>query len=184
MYRYIEIMLSKKQMKAFGFLGRSPTLAMMNGGYYLLIYYEPPTVALYPILRTGFSYSVHDTNRKEQLIINGWEVVRDLKIAICPDELLEILKDLDFEEATKYRSGSPIVLQGWMDEVFQQGLYTKRETYIFVRRLFEQGYDIEAITSYFALLARREELTGYFCELVRFLIRKGEAWTKRNINEY
>ena len=182
MYRYIEIMISSKLMKTFGFLKDSPTLSMKSGSFFLLIYYEPPTVALQSVQRKGLSYTVHNDNRTEILKIRGWEVVRNYKIATCPDELLDILRDLEFEELLKYRQGSPVVLNGWFDGIFQSGLYTLRDVYTFVYQLFERGYDIESMSNYFALLTRRKELTSYFYELVTYLFRKGDAWTKRSVN--
>ena len=127
----IELILSADKLALFAFLKSTPTQVWKNGEHYKFTYYEPVDEAL-----TSFQYKgLYVSIKCEKEEVEGWELVRDLDIALSSPDLLIILKDLEVNKLTEQRQGLGVELKGWVFDLICNGIYTRYETSLFVRLL-------------------------------------------------
>ena len=159
--RVIELTVQTDKLPLFGFLKSNPTQVWKNGEHYKFTYYEPIDEAL-----TGFQYKdLYVSIKDEKEEVEGWELVRDLKMALASQELLTILKDLEVNKLTEQRQGLGMELKGWIFDLICNGIYTKNETSLFVRLLFVNGYSFSQLVDLFSAIVKRKELASYFLEV-------------------
>ena len=159
--RVIELTLSSDKLALFGFLKSTPTQVWKNGEYFKFIYFEPIGEALTDFHYKGLYVAVKD--EKEQ--VEGWKLIRDLKIAMASSDLLTILKELEVNKLTEQRQGLGVELKGWVFDLICNGIYTKYETSLFVRLLFVNGYSFSQMVDLFSAIVKRKDLVSYFLEV-------------------
>ena len=159
--RVIELTLSSDKLALFGFLKSTPTQVWKNGEYFKFIYFEPIGEAL-----TNFHYKgLYVTVKEEQEEVEGWRLVRNLKIVLASPDLLTILKDLEVNKLTEQRQGLGVELKGWVFDLICNGIYTRYETSLFVRLLFVNGYSFSQLVDLFSAIVKRKDLASYFLEV-------------------
>ncbi len=166
--RVIELTVQTEKLPLFGFLKSNPTQVWKNGEHYKFTYYEPVDEAL-----TGFHYKGLYVSIKDEIEqIEGWEFVRDLKMALASQELLAILKDLEANKLTEQRQGLGMELKGWIFDLICNGIYTRNETSLFVRLLFVNGYSFSQMVDLFSAIVKRKDLASYFLEVARIFYKE------------
>ena len=166
--RVIELTVQTDKLPLFGFLKSTPTQVWKNGEHYKFTYYEPIDEAL-----TGFQYKdLYVSIKDEKEEVEGWELVRDLKMALASQELLTILKDLEVNKLTEQRQGLGMELKGWIFDLICNGIYTKNETSLFVRLLFVNGYSFSQLVDLFSAIVKRKDLASYFLEVARIFYKE------------
>ena len=166
--RVIELTVQTEKLPLFGFLKSNPTQVWKNGEHYKFTYYEPIDEAL-----TGFQYKdLYVSIKDEKEEVEGWELVRDLKMALASQELLTILKDLEVNKLTEQRQGLGMELKGWIFDLICNGIYTKNETSLFVRLLFVNGYSFSQLVDLFSAIVKRKDLASYFLEVARIFYKE------------
>ena len=159
--RVIELTLSSDKLALFGFLKSTPTQVWKNGEYFKFIYFEPIGEAL-----TNFHYKgLYVTVKEEQEEVEGWRLVRNLKIVLASPDLLTILKELEVNKLTEQRQGLGVELKGWVFDLICNGIYTRYETSLFVRLLFVNGYSFSQLVDLFSAIVKRKDLASYFLEI-------------------
>jgi hypothetical protein len=159
--RVIELTLSSDKLALFGFLKSTPTQVWKNGEYFKFIYFEPIGEAL-----TNFHYKgLYVTVKEEQEEVEGWRLVRNLKIVLASPDLLTILKELEVNKLTEQRQGLEVELKGWVFDLICNGIYTRYETSLFVRLLFVNGYSFSQLVDLFSAIVKRKDLASYFLEV-------------------
>ena len=159
--RVIELTLSSNKLALFGFLKSTPTQVWKNGEHFKFVYFEPIGEAL-----TDFHYKgLYVTVKDEKEEVEGWRLVRDLKIVLASPDLLMILKDLEVNKMTEQRQGLGVELKGWVFDLICNGIYTRYETSLFVRLLFVNGYSFSQLVDLFSAIVRRKDLASYFLEV-------------------
>jgi len=159
--RVIELTLSSDKLALFGFLKSTPTQVWKNGEYFKFIYFEPIGEAL-----TNFHYKgLYVTVKEEQEEVEGWRLVRNLKIVLASPDLLTILKELEVNKLTEQRQGLGVELKGWVFDLICNGIYTRYETSLFVRLLFVNGYSFSQLVDLFSAIVKRKDLASYFLEV-------------------
>lgn len=159
--RVIELTLSSDKLALFGFLKSTPTQVWKNGEYFKFIYFEPIGEAL-----TNFHYKgLYVTVKEEQEEVEGWRLVRNLKIVLASPDLLTILKELEVNKLTEQRQGGGVELKGWVFDLICNGIYTRYETSLFVRLLFVNGYSFSQLVDLFSAIVKRKDLASYFLEV-------------------
>ena len=159
--RVIELTLSSDKLALFGFLNSTPTQVWKNGEYFKFIYFEPIGEAL-----TNFHYKgLYVTVKEEQEEVEGWRLVRNLKIVLASPDLLTILKELEVNKLTEQRQGLGVELKGWVFDLICNGIYTRYETSLFVRLLFVNGYSFSQLVDLFSAIVKRKDLASYFLEV-------------------
>ena len=159
--RGIELTLSSDKLSLFGFLKSTPTQVWKNGEYFKFIYFEPIGEAL-----TNFHYKgLYVTVKEEQEEVEGWRLVRNLKIVLASPDLLTILKELEVNKLTEQRQGLGVELKGWVFDLICDGIYTRYETSLFVRLLFVNGYSFSQLVDLFSAIVKRKDLASYFLEV-------------------
>lgn len=166
--RVIELILSADKLPLFGFLKSTPTQVWKNGNYYKFIYFEPIGEALTAFHYKGLYVAVKD----EKEAVDGWELVRDLKMALTSPDLLMILKDLEANKLTEKRQGLGVELKGWIFDLICNGIYTRYETSLFVRLLFVNGYSFSQMVDLFSAIVKRKDLASYFLEVARIFYKE------------
>ena len=157
----IELTLSSDKLALFGFLKSTPTQVWKNGEYFKFIYFEPIGEAL-----TNFHYKgLYVTVKEEQEEVEGWRLVRNLKIVLASPDLLTILKELEVNKLTEQRQGLGVELKGWVFDLICNGIYTRYETSLFVRLLFVNGYSFGQLVDLFSAIVKRKDLASYFLEV-------------------
>ena len=157
----IELTLSSDKLALFGFLKSTPTQVWKNGEYFKFIYFEPIGEAL-----TNFHYKgLYVTVKEEQEEVEGWRLVRNLKIVLASPDLLTILKELEVNKLTEQRQGLGVELKGWVFDLICNGIYTRYETSLFVRLLFVNGYSFSQLVDLFSAIVKRKDLASYFLEV-------------------
>lgn len=159
--RVIELTLSNDKLALFGFLKSTPTQAWKNGEHFKSIYFEPIGEALTDFRYKGLYVAVKD--KKEE--VEGWKLIRDLKIAMASSDLLTILKELEVNKLTEQRQGLGVELKGWVFDLICNGIYTRYETSLFVRLLFVNGYSFSQLVDLFSAIVKRKDLASYFLEV-------------------
>lgn len=159
--RVIELTLSNDKLALFGFLKSTPTQAWKNGEHFKFIYFEPIGEALTDFHYKGLYVAVKD--KKEE--VEGWKLIRDLKIAMASSDLLTILKELEVNKLTEQRQGLGVELKGWVFDLICNGIYTRYETSLFVRLLFVNGYSFSQLVDLFSAIVKRKDLASYFLEV-------------------
>ena len=124
-------------------------------------YYEPVDEALTSFQYKGLYVSIKD----EKEAVEGWELVRDLDIALASPDLLTILKELEVNKLTEQRQGLGVELKGWIFDLICNGIYTRYETSLFVRLLFVNGYSFGQLVDLFSAIVKRKDLASYFLEV-------------------
>ena len=166
--RVIELTVQTEKLPLFGFLKSNPTQVWKNGEHYKFTYYEPIDEAL-----TGFQYKdLYVSIKDEKEEVEGWELVRDLKMALASQELLTILKDLEVNKLTEQRQGLGMELKGWIFDLICNGIYTKNETSLFVRLLFVNGYSFSQLVDLFSAIVKHKDLASYFLEVARIFYKE------------
>ncbi|RKV65095.1 MAG: hypothetical protein D8H99_69270 [Streptococcus sp.] len=166
--RVIELTVQTEKLPLFGFLKSNPTQVWKNGEHYKFTYYEPIDEAL-----TGFQYKdLYVSIKDEKEEVEGWELVRDLKMALASQELLTILKDLEVNKLTEQRQGLGMELKGWIFDLICNGIYTKNETSLFVRLLFVNGCSFSQLVDLFSAIVKRKDLASYFLEVARIFYKE------------
>ena len=159
--RVIELTLSSNKLALFGFLKSTPTQVWKNGEHFKFVYFEPIGEAL-----TDFHYKgLYVTVKDEKEEVEGWKLVRDLKIVLASPNLLMILKDLEVNKMTEQRQGLGVEIKGWVFDLICNGIYTRYETSLFVRLLFVNGYSFSQLVDLFSAIVRRKDLASYFLEV-------------------
>lgn len=159
--RVIELTLSSEKLALFGFLKSTPTQAWKNGKHFKFVYFEPIGEALTDFHYKGLYVAVKD--EKEQ--VEGWKLIRDLKIVLASSDLLTILKELEVNKLTEQRQGLGVELKGWVFDLICNGIYTRYETSLFVRLLFVNGYSFSQLVDLFSAIVKRKDLASYFLEV-------------------
>lgn len=159
--RVIELTLSSEKLALFGFLKSTPTQAWKNGEHFKFIYFEPIGEGLTDFHYKGLYVAVKD--KKEE--VEGWKLIRDLKIAMASSDLLTILKELEVNKLTEQRQGLGVELKGWVFDLICNGIYTRYETSLFVRLLFVNGYSFSQLVDLFSAIVKRKDLVSYFLEV-------------------
>lgn len=159
--RVIELTLSSDKLALFGFLKSTPTQAWKNGEHFKFIYFEPIGEALTDFHYKGLYVAVKD--KKEE--VEGWKLIRDLKIVLASPDLLTILKELEVNKLTEQRQGLGVELKGWVFDLICNGIYTKYETSLFIRLLFVNGYSFSQLVDLFSAIVKRKDLASYFLEV-------------------
>ena len=159
--RGIEVTLSSEKLALFGFLKSTPTQAWKNGKHFKFVYFEPIGEALTDFHYKGLYVAVKD--EKEQ--VEGWKLIRDLKIVLASSDLLTILKELEVNKLTEQRQGLGVELKGWVFDLICNGIYTRYETSLFVRLLFVNGYSFSQLVDLFSAIVKRKDLASYFLEV-------------------
>lgn len=161
--RIIELTISVDKMPLFGFLKSNPTQVWKNGEHYKFTYYEPVDEAL-----TSFQYKdLYVSIKNEKEVVEGWELVRDLDIALASPDLLIILKDLEVNKLTEQRQGLGVELKGWIFDLICNGIYTRNETSLFVN-----GYSFSQLVDLFSAIVKRKDLASYFLEVARIFYKE------------
>lgn len=159
--RVIELTVQTEKLPLFGFLKSNPTQVWKNGEYYKFTYYEPVDEAL-----TGFQYKgLYVSIKDENEAVEGWELIRDLDIALASSDLLAFLTDLEVNKLTEQRQGLGVELKGWIFDLICNGIYTRNETSLFVRLLFVNGYSFSQLVDLFSAIVKRKDLASYFLEV-------------------
>lgn len=166
--RVIELTVQTEKLPLFGFLKSNPTQVWKNGEHYKFTYYEPVDEALMGFHYKGLYVSIKDEIEQ----IEGWELVRDLKMALASQELLAILKDLEANKLTEQRQGLGMELKGWIFDLICNGIYTRNETSLFVRLLFVNGYSFSQMVDLFSAIVKRKDLASYFLEVARIFYKE------------
>lgn len=166
--RVIELTVQTEKLPLFGFLKSNPTQVWKNGEHYKFTYYEPIDEAL-----TGFQYKdLYVSIKDEKEEVEGWELVRDLKMALASQELLVVLKELEANKLTEQRQGLGVELKGWIFDLICNGIYTRNETSLFVRLLFVNGYSFSQLVDLFSAIVKRKDLASYFLEVARIFYKE------------
>ncbi len=165
----IELTLSNDKLALFGFLKSTPTQAWKNGEHFKFIYFEPIGEALTDFSYKGLYVAVKD--KKEE--VEGWKLIRDLKIAMASSDLLTILKELEVNKLTEQRQGLGVELKGWFFDLICNGIYTRYETSLFVRLLFVNGYSFSQLVDLFSAIVKRKDLASYFLEIATKFYKEG-----------
>ncbi len=166
--RVIELTVQTEKLPLFGFLKSNPTQVWKNGEHYKFIYYEPVDEAL-----TCFQYKdLYVSIKDEKEAVEGWELVRNLDIALASQELLLVLKELEVNKLTEQRQGFGVELKGWIFDLICNGIYTRYETSLFVRLLFVNGYSFSQLVDLFSAIVKRKDLASYFLEVARIFYKE------------
>ena len=110
--------------------------------------------------------------KDENEAVEGWELVRDLDIALASPDLLTILKELEANKLTEQRQGLGVELKGWIFDLICNGIYTRYETSLFVRLLFVNGYSFSQLVDLFSAIVKRKDLASYFLEVARIFYKE------------
>ena len=159
--RVIELTVQTEKLPLFGLLKSNPTQVWKNGEYYKFTYYEPVDGALTSFQYKGLYVSIKDENKT----VEGWEMIRDLDIALASSDLLTFLTDLEVNKLTEQRQGLGVELKGWIFDLICNGIYTRNETSLFVRLLFVNGYSFSQLVDLFSAIVKRKDLASYFLEV-------------------
>ena len=166
--RVIELTVQTEKLPLFGFLKSNPTQVWKNGEHYKFTYYEPVDEAL-----TCFQYKDRYVSIKdEKEAVEGWELVRNLDIALASQELLLVLKELEANKLTEQRQGLGVELKGWIFDLICNGIYTRNETSLFVRLLFVNGYSFSQLVDLFSAIVKRKDLASYFLEVATIFYKE------------
>ena len=167
--RVIELTVQTEKLPLFGFLKSNPTQVWKNGEHYKFTYYEPVDEAL-----TCFQYKedLYVSIKDEKEAVEGWELVRNLDIALASQELLLVLKELEVNKLTEQRQGFGVELKGWIFDLICNGIYTRYETSLFVRLLFVNGYSFSQLMDLFSAIVKRKDLASYFLEVARIFYKE------------
>ena len=103
--------------------------------------------------------------KDENEAVEGWELIRDLDIALASSDLLAFLTDLEVNKLTEQRQGLGVELKGWIFDLICNGIYTRNETSLFVRLLFVNGYSFSQLVDLFSAIVKRKDLASYFLEV-------------------
>ena len=168
--RLIDLTLPTQKLPSFSFLKTKPTRVFKNGDFYKFIYYEPVGEALSTFSHEGIYLSL----RNEKMDLEGWELVRDIQIALASPELLKVLENMEANTLSKNRQGFGLELKDWIFNLICNGIYTKNETATLVRLLFVNGYSFEQVVDLFTAITKRKELASYFIEVANRLYKEVE----------
>jgi len=123
-----------------------------------------------PAISTGDIFRKNIKEETEQ--VEGWELVRDLDIALASPDLLTILKELEVNKLTEQRQGLGVELKGWIFDLICNGIYTRNETSLFVRLLFVNGYSFSQLVDLFSAIVKRKDLASYFLEVAKIFYKE------------
>lgn len=176
MYDILELTIHADHLPFFGFLKDNPTAVYSQGEWRRFLYFEPPNAFINPFEYKGIRLAKTDT---DGLNMDGWELVRSYPITTAGDDLIEVLEDLEQHRYTKADISIP-----WVLDIVTTGIYTKRDTAIFVRCLYLYGYSYEKLVDLFSAIVKRMDLAQYFLETAnKYYLKKGELSCWKNLIE-
>ena len=159
MYNLIELTIDKENIKK---LPITETQALKKGDYYKFYYFLP-----YDTYMTGFVYQgliasiVYDYPEE----LNGWELVRDKKITMINNELLNQLEKLEKHNLKKMRVSLNYIYTPMLTELLKQGVGSRFDVAYLVRELYINGFDLIGAIEVFTTLTQRTDLCGYFLQV-------------------
>lgn len=171
MYDILEITIKKSDLEHVGFLADNPSKCWYKDGFFKLIYFKPFSAFLSPFNYEGVQLSI----REKESTIRGWELVRDRKISVAKDELMNFLEDLEIQSLQEQRAGRPLALNGWLLDTVSNGISTKEETTAFIKLLYFNGYDPTEIINLFARLTNKADLAKHFISKLRKVTGEGKS---------
>ncbi|HEM3632225.1 TPA: hypothetical protein U1C38_000005 [Streptococcus suis] len=159
MYSLIEITISKENMKK---LPITATQALKKGDYYKFYYFLPFDTYMTGFIYQGLMVTIVKDYPKE---VDGWELVRDRKIAMINNELLEKMEKLERHNLDKMRVNIDYIYTPMLTELLKYGVNSQADVAYLVRELYINGMDMIGAIEIFANLTQRGDLAGYFLQV-------------------
>lgn len=158
MYRLMTLILHQDRLNFFGFLQNNPTQVWQNGQFFKFVYFEPLTSWLSDFAYKGVYLTIDTMQEKGK----GWQLVRDLPVAIAGQDLMTILEELEVNRLAEQRAGVGLDFSGWLFDIITAGLVTEEDTARLVKVMFLAGYDDSQVLRLFVAITRRKGLSRYF----------------------
>lgn len=159
MYNLIEITIDRDQIKKLPF---TETQALKKGDFYKFYYFLPIDTYMTGFIYRGLIVTITPDYPKEA---NGWELVRDRKIAIINTELLRKLEKLERHNLQKMRVNIDYIYTPMLTELLKYGVNSRADVAYLVRELYINGLDMIGAIEVFSNLAQRGDLSDYFLQV-------------------
>lgn len=161
----INLQLHKDVLPAFSFLKNNPTRLLQKDNHLLLSYFKPPNVELVNHSYKGVKVEITEHDPINQLLADGWELVRPFKVAIANGELVQALNQIETKVLKKSRVGAGVVIDGLVYHWIAYGIREPSDVINFVKLFFISGYSYEQVVQLFTnLTTPNKELLSLFLE--------------------
>ncbi|MGT2933654.1 hypothetical protein [Streptococcus catagoni] len=152
-------------LSAFPFLKDNPTRLLQKGKHILLTYWKPPNVELINYSYKGVKVQVTEYDPLDSLIVDGWELVRPLKVASIKGELIQALNQIETKVLSQLRVGSGVVINGYVFNWIAYGIRERKDVINFIKLFFLSGYSYDETMQLFTnLTIPNKELSKLFLE--------------------
>lgn len=162
MYRLIDLKINRKVLPLFNFLKNNPTRTIGKDNHVIMTYFEPPNHAFFPFSYKGITVSIQECDSLDNYLIDGWQIVRDYKIASVKDKLLNVLSELELEYLNQARMGSTLTINGIVYNWIAYGLSNTDDVISFVKVFYLNGYSYEQIIQLYTNLTKSTKLNVIF----------------------
>lgn len=140
MYRLVDLQINKQVLPLFSFLKDNPTRTLTKGKHVLMTYFEPLDSALINFSYKGITVTIQESDKLDDYLIYGWQIVKNYKIATVKKELLAVLSDLEQECLNRARVGNTVTIDGVVYNWIAYGLSTIEDVISFVKMFYLNGY--------------------------------------------
>lgn len=159
MYSLIEITTNRENMKK---LPITETQALKKGDFYKFYYFLPFDTYMTGFIYQGLMVTIVKDYPKEA---DGWELVRDKKIAMISKELLKKMEKLERQNLDKMRVSIDYIYTPMLTELLKYGVNSRADVAYLVRELYINGMDMMGAIEIFTNLTQRNDLAGYFLQV-------------------
>ncbi|CAM4267783.1 hypothetical protein AT575_09695 [Streptococcus penaeicida] len=161
----INLQINAEVLPAFSFLKDNPTRLLQKGKHLMLTYWKPPNVELVNHTYKGVKVEISEHDQLNQLLADGWELVRPFKVSIAKRELVQALNQIETQVLTKSRVGAGVVINGQVYNWIAYGIKEPSDVINFVKMFFICGYSYEEVVQLFTnLTIPNKELLSLFLE--------------------
>lgn len=172
----INLQINAEVLPAFSFLKENPTRLLQKEKHLLLTYFKPPNIELVNHSYKGVKVEITESDPINQLLANGWELVRPFKVDIAKEELVQALNQIETKMLAKSRVGAGVVIDGLVYHWIAYGIRDPSDVINFVKLFFISGYSYEQVVQLFTnLTIPNKELLSLFLERMNETY-KGVEW--------
>ncbi|MCV6816258.1 hypothetical protein [Streptococcus uberis] len=171
----INLQLHSDVLPAFPFLKDNPTRLLQKDNHLLLTYWKPPNVELVNHTYKGVKVEISEHDQLNQLLADGWELVRPFKVSMAKRELVQALNQIETKILTKSRVGAGVVINGQVFHWIAYGIKEPSDVINFVKLFFISGYSYEEVVQIFTnLTIPNKELLALFLERMNQIYKEVE----------
>ena len=173
MYKLINLKINKKVLPLFSFLKNNPTRTIGKDNHVIMTYFEPPNRAFFSFSYKGITVTVQEYDSLDNYLMDGWQIVRNYKIASVKDKLLEVLSELESEYLGQSRTGNTLTINGIVYNWIAYGLSSTEDVISFVKIFYLNGYSYEQIIQLYTNLTKSTKLNVIFLNTLNKFFKVG-----------